>query len=99
MTVPKYETVRGYPGYAHPIRLPAEAFEELEPIRREADGRSLRRMRLKALGPNGPILTEDPMDQLFDIAEIEVQPMPIPSGGIFYLPFDFPDIDPKSTEK
>jgi hypothetical protein len=88
------ERVRGYPGFSQPISIPAEAFEELEPIRRESDGRLLRRMRLKALGPEGPILTEDPMDQLFDIGEIKVEPLPMPSAAIFYLdadPFGKPD--------
>lgn len=85
----KEETVRGYPGFAGPIRLPADAFEELEPLKRESDGRLLRRMRLKALGPDGPILTEDPMDQLFVMGPIEVQPMPMPKASIFYMDFDY----------
>ena len=61
------------------ISLPSDAFEELEPI--EVDGRMLRRVRLKG---TDHVLTEYPTPT-FKLEEVKVQPMPMPSGLIFYL--------------
>ena len=70
-----------------PIRIPVEAFGELESIVR-ADGRKLRRYYLKALGP-GLVFTEDPMDQTFDVGEVTKEPLKAPLGSIFYLDYHY----------
>jgi hypothetical protein len=69
------------------MRLPADAFVEIEPVKRVSDGRLLKRFYLK--GNPELVFTEDPMDQLFEAKLIEVKPMDMPTGGIFFLNYEY----------
>jgi len=66
-----------------PIGIPAEAFDEIEPTTRE-DGRVLRRYCFKGW-PEGPVLTEVPMDEPPPKHEVtELKPLEAPKGSIFF---------------
>ncbi len=70
-----------------PIRVPDGVFHHVGSIKRE-DGRILKVMRL--LDPvDGPIYIEDPMDHLFYIDEVKIQPMKSPVGLNFYMNYNF----------
>jgi hypothetical protein len=75
-------------------------FEELEPVRRESDGRLLKRFRLKKFGgveiPDGPICTEDPMDQLIHCELVERKPLELPKHtSIFFMDYSYGSDDPE----
>lgn len=68
----------GFPGA--PMRLPADAFIELEPVT-TARGRKLRRFKLKVTGWE---YTEvDPDEGLFKVEVIERKPLPMPETGFW----------------
>jgi hypothetical protein len=69
-----------------PMHLRTEDFVEIDSITR-ADGRVLKRFHLK--GYPDLIFTESPMDQTFEVVEIERKPMEMPTGGIFYLKYEY----------
>lgn len=61
-----------------PMRLPADAFIELEPVT-TARGRKLRRFKIKATGWE---YTEvDPDEDLFKVEVLERKPLPMPEAG------------------
>lgn len=63
-----------------PMRLPADAFIELEPVI-TARGRKLRRFKLKATGWE---YTEvDPDECTFKIEVLERKPLPMPESGFW----------------
>jgi hypothetical protein len=74
------------PPFLGPIRLPANAFEEIEPI--ERDGKIIKRVRLKGTDLIGEQVD---MNQTFEIGEIKPEPMPMPEGKIFFLDQQFPN--------
>jgi len=76
-----------------------KTFEELEPVRRESDGRMLKRYRLRwfggvDLGDSGPICTEDPMDALIEVGEVKLEPLKAPKSEIFFLGYTYGGKDP-----
>jgi len=90
-----------------PLRIPQaawdEMFEELEPVRRESDGRLLKRYRLVKFGgvpiEDVPICVEDPMDQLIHCELIERKPLPMPkTPSIFFMDYSYGSDDPEGTE-
>lgn len=77
-----------------PLRIQAEAWEEIEPTYRERDGKKPRRFRLRSTDIIG---VEDPMDPLFEIGGVNPCPMKAPLGNIFFLGWKNPsDGTPKN---
>lgn len=77
-----------------PMRLPPNTLRHVGSFKK-SDGSVGKIMRLPAeIDPtdNGPLAWEQEMP-LFDIdvSSIKVQPMPVPSGAIFYQDFGFGD--------
>lgn len=63
------------------MRLPKDAFIELDPVITDR-GRKLRRFKIKALEPNGPVYTEvDPDEGMFKVQVLERKPLPLPEFG------------------
>lgn len=63
-----------------PLRLPADAFIELEPVTTPR-GRTLRRFKLKVTGCE---YTEvDPDEGLFKVEVLERKPLPMPETGFW----------------
>lgn len=70
-----------------PIRLPASAFEEIEPHICD-DGTVLKRFYLRGFRELG-VLTQQRMDKLIKCEVTKVEPMKIPTGSIFYLDYKY----------
>jgi hypothetical protein len=80
------------PGFFGPLRLPPGTLRHVGSFKHK--GRVLMIMRLPvALDPNDdmPLLWEDPMDQLFHCEVVEIKPMKMPSGLIFYQNYVYGD--------
>lgn len=75
------------------LKVPESEFEEIEPIADEK-GRTLRRVRHKLTGAIG---TEVPRE-LMKMGEVEVQPMKVPSGSIFYQEFEYGILDDDKSQ-
>lgn len=71
-----------------PLRLPADAFVEIEPI--EENGQKLRRFKLKGVNTGDAVLTEV-RGELIEIGEVEVKPMQRPAGGVFFEEYAYDD--------
>ena len=74
-----------------PLNLPANFLRHVGSFK-HTDGRILKIMRWPVhLDPNddGPLAWQDPMDRLFNVAEVILKPMTIPTGGIFYMDYKY----------
>jgi hypothetical protein len=90
-----------------PIGIPEavwnEMFEELEPIV-DDDGTVLKRYKMIRICPgaplmDGPICTQQRMDQLIHCELIERKPLPMPKApSIFFMDYHYGSDDPESTE-
>jgi len=67
-----------------PIRVPADEFEDLDPIV-DGRGRTLRRVRHKLTGAIG---TEVPQE-LVHIEEVTPKPLPMPTSSILFLEYRY----------
>ena len=73
-----------------PIRVPDGTLRHVGSYKHK--GHVLCIMRLpEKLDPNddGPLLWQDPMDQTFDVTDVKLQPMKVPSGAIFYHEYKY----------
>jgi hypothetical protein len=75
----------GFPGL---IRMPSEAFEEVEPIV-GADGKVLRRFRLKGTD----LIGEEAPSQTFKCEVTEIKPMDVPDSLLFFQEFMYKGSD------
>jgi len=70
-----------------PLKISKELLHHVADYKRD-DGRILKVCRL--LDPDdGPIYTEDPMDTLFHIGDVKIQPMKQPSSLVFYSNYQY----------
>lgn len=71
-----------------PIRVPADVFEDIEPIPDPDGGPPLKRVRIKGMGENSPIGVEV-RARLIHNEITEIKPMKMPVGSIFYLDYQY----------
>lgn len=76
-----------------PIRVPEGTLRHVGCYKHKDRVLSIMRLPLE-LDPEEkcPPLWEDPMDQMFYCEVVKIEPLPVPSGSIFYMDYHYGEI-------